>query len=834
MKHISTYLSILGILISSFSYSQFIVIETITDVACFSDADGTINLSVSGGTTPYTYLWDPTVGSQTTANVTDLIAGSYTVTITDATVADTVLSYVVTEPAQLSLTIASTPDCGACTGTATPTGSGGTGFSYQWSNGATNANQVGLCTGIYSLTIVDNNGCFVAENVTISASGGFNITTTAVDDTCGQCIGKISVQVGAGGTSPYFYDWGNGNTTAAGTANETQLSYCMGSYLIQITDSVGCSTMDSVEIFGQGITSINTTITDANCGQSDGSIVTAVVGGITPYLYAWSNGSMSSTLSGVSAGSYQLTVSDAGSCNFVTTINLTDISAPTLSIIPNDASCFDGCDGAASGFASGGTAPYSFLWDNTQSTAGVTALCAGISYGLTVTDNNGCNAIATTIVSAPMQLSVTLLVTNSLCNSSSGNIQSNVSGGTPGYTYFWGDGSTAANAINLVAGSYVLTVMDNNGCSSVASATVSSGSSLTLTSSSNAANCSACDGDATISVTGGVTPYLYAWAQGGSTSALATGLCAGSYSVTVSDFNGCSVDSAITVNSVSGLTGMVTTTDALCSGSADGSASASAISGTTPYSYLWNDPLNQITALANGLAAGAYIVTITDNSGCTYLVNSNISEPTLLVSNNTSNSACGNALGSIVFNVSGGTSPYQYSIDSGSTWLSSTNFDSLSVGLFYAAIRDANLCTIYDSISVDSTSLGVTSTVYQPNYCGQYGTVYAFTNNGTQPYSYSWNIQPQYDYTTSYYNYAALSPGDYTLTVSDALGCTEIVNHSITNLCLPNHISGNVFDDLSSDCVQDAGENSMTGKIVVATPGPYYATTNYAGITNFS
>ena len=907
MKNIKTYLTVVSIFVASASFSQITVNEVVTNPTCFGSGNGSVYLSVAGGTAPYTFLWSTGADS---SSIAGLFPGLYTVSISDnGTVVDSVFNYTVTDPSQFSVSINSTDEtcfgmcdgmaqamavggnapywfvwsngevsatanwlCGGvytvnvtdanacqqianvtigapapfivnvsttadstgqCIGTANAIVQGGAGgYTYLWSDGQNTTPATGLCEGWINITVVDANGCMAVGNDMIDGcAGSLNITTTAAPDTCGQCVGEISVQVGAGGASPYSYDWSNGMTSSGGV-NETAMGFCMGNYIIQVTDSLGCTATDTINVLGQGITSVNTSITQPNCGQPNGVISTSIVGGISPFSYVWSNAATTSNLTGVSAGVYQLTVSDAGGCNFVTSVNVSGLGSPVVTLGPVHPFCFSSCDGMIMATTSGGVpsySGYSYQWDaatGLQQQSWAVNLCAGV-YVLTVTDSLGCSEVVSSTLFEPAPVTVSVNnVTNQSCNLNNGGLGILVNGGTPPYTFLWSDSSTTMNPTGLIAGTYIVTVTDGSGCVGMTSGTVGIDPSLTLTTSSNAANCGSCDGDASVAVSGGVSPYSYTWWPSGAINSTATSLCAGNYSVTVTDGNSCSVDSILTVASgFSGLVGTAVSIDALCNGSADGTATATPGGGVSPYTYLWS-PSGQTSQVATGLVAGAYFCTITDNSGCSFVVTSNVGEPAPLVFNATSNAVCGLGLGQINFAVTGGTAPFQSSSDSGMTWFLGSSIDSLPAGFYYVAIQDANLCEAYDSVTVDTVSLSVLHTVYQPSYCGNYGSVYTQVSNGTGPYTLSWSSAPSYTYNSMY---NILSPGYYGLTITDVVGCASTSSVVIDNLCAQNLISGNVYDDLSADCINDASENAMFNKTIVAIPGPHYANTNWFG-----
>ena len=274
-----------------------------------------------------------------------------------------------------------------------------------------------------------------------------------------------------------------------------------------------------------------------------------VTGGTSPYTYTWSNGVTTSDLSGLVAGSYSVTVTDANGCTSECTVVVSEPVALSAVCSSTAASCSGGEDGTATVVVTGGTSPYTYTWSNGVTTSDLSGLVAG-SYSVTVTDANGCTSECTVVVSEPVALSA--VCSSSTAASCSGGEDGTatvvVTGGTSPYTYTWSNGVTTSDLSGLVAGSYSVTVTDANGCTSECTVVVSEPVALSAVCSSTAASCSGGeDGTATVVVTGGTSPYTYTWSNGVTTSDL-SGLVAGSYSVTVTDANGCTSECTVVVS----------------------------------------------------------------------------------------------------------------------------------------------------------------------------------------------------------------------------------------------------------------------------------------------
>jgi len=307
--------------------------------------------------------------------------------------------------------------------------------------------------------------------------------------------------------------------------------------------------------------------------------------------------------------------------------------------------------------------------------------------------NTGHVSITELVPTAPLKATTT--VVNVKCNGDkTGSATAAVSGGTTPYTYSWNSSpvQTTATATNLSAGSYTVTVKDAVGATTTSVATISQPTAIAInTSPTNASSCTAADGSITSSVSGGTPPYTYAWNNGKTTSGI-SGLATGTYSLTVTDANSCKQQATATVScGTAALTVNVSGTNVKCFGGNDGTATANASGGTTPYTYLWNSTPSQTTPVATGLSSGTYTVTVTDAKGGTKSASVTLTAPNDIVANSTvvPVSSCSANDGSVSVNCSGGTAPYAYLWNNGNTTNSITN---LAVGNYSVKITDANGC----------------------------------------------------------------------------------------------------------------------------------------------
>ena len=387
---------------------------------------------------------------------------------------------------------------------------------------------------------------------------------------------------------------------------------------------------------------------------------------------------------------------------------------PVINFTKTDVNCYGDNTGTIELTVTGSTGAVTFSWDDGSTAQNRTNLGAG-NYSVSVTDSNGTTAQSITITQPVAALSVVLTETNVLCfGDATGTATAVPSGGTGPYSYSWNTApaQTTATAAGLAAGSYIVNVTDANGCATTSNVTITQPSAAmnVATSQTNVLCFGASTGTATAAPSGGTGPYSYSWnTTPAQTTATATGLAAGSYSVTVTDASGCTSTSNVTITQPSAALIVTTSqTNILCFGAATGTATATPSGGTGSYSYSWNTAPAQTTATATGLAAGSYIVNVTDANGCPATGNVTITQPPLLtISSISSNTPMceGSNLNLSVMPI-GGTLPYTYSW-AGPNSYSSTNQNPVlnnvllnASGTYNVNVSDANSCTVSSSTLV--------------------------------------------------------------------------------------------------------------------------------------
>lgn len=368
--------------------------------------------------------------------------------------------------------------CTASDGTATVTASGVAPYTYLWSDGQINQTANNLAAGSYTVTVTDDIGCEITENVTVNSN---NTTITAssstTDASCGNADGTATTTPN-NGTSPYTYLWSNGQTTQ--TAN----NLAAGSYSVTVTDANGCTGIISGIVVSNpnsptssASVSSNYNGAEVSCnGATDGEATASATGGTSPYSYLWSDGQTTATANNLPAGTYTVTVTDDVSCSSVSTVTITEPDALAATDVVTDVSCNGDSNGEIDLTVTGGTGTYTFSWSNSATTEDVTGLTAD-TYSTTVTDVNGCSlSVGPITVSEPDAIVLTETTTDvTLPGGSDGAIDLTVSGGTPTYTYSWDNGATTEDISGLTAGSYICTVTDDNGCTEQITVTVMDG-----------------------------------------------------------------------------------------------------------------------------------------------------------------------------------------------------------------------------------------------------------------------------------------------------------------------------------------------------------------------
>ncbi len=746
-----------------------------TNANCNGNNDGAVDITVSGGANPYTYNWN---NGATTEDISNLAAGTYIVTVTDANGCTASFSQTLTEPSGLTVSLSSSSfaggnniSCnGASDGSIDLSVAGGTlPYSYNWSNGASSEDLSNLSGGAYTVTVTGGNGCIVTASTILVEPAVLSVTLSPQVYTSGSNIscagdndGSIDLST-MGGASPYSYQWSNGYNT------EDISALTAGGYTVSITDANGCTVTEAVTLTEPATMSSSIASPTANGGYNvscesgtDGSIDLTVSGGAALYSYSWNGGQSTEDLTNVSAGYYEVTITDGNGCVLIDSLTLTEPQALAAYIIEpthpsgNNISCFGLANGIANLSAVGGTSPYTYNWSNGATTEDLNNVAAG-NYTVTITDANGCTSTGISTLTEPAELVSNINSPtfpsgdNISCNGlSDGEIEFEPSGGSTPFSYVWSNNASTEDLTGLTAGSYTVTLTDQNGCTLTETITLTEPTTFaaSITTTTDASCSGGNDGTATVSANGGAGNYSYNWNNGQSTP-IATDLSVGAYTVTVSDDNGCTITDDTTITSPSSLNADITSSmDITCNKGNDGEATVTATGGSSPYAYLWSD--GQVATNAIDLSAGIYSVTVTDNQGCISTASITLIEPDSLT-------------------------------------LSATAIDTICIG--------------------SSTTLA--------------GVV----NGGTPGYSYSWSSTPADPSLSNNLPNPTVSPvvsTDYELTVTDSNGCIAIF--PVINI--PVNQPLNISTDIVGPAGICPGESTIIGYTATGGDGNYYFTSN--------
>ncbi|MHA3789557.1 hypothetical protein ACX0HA_15205, partial [Flavobacterium hauense] len=608
-----------------------------TNVNCFGDATGAITVTATDGTGTLSYaIADADVlplvfgNYQSTGVFTALEAGNYIVSILDdGLTCETRVTATITEPAAALVATAGPQTNVLCfgnaTGAATVNVTGGTGaYSYSWDTTPvqTTATATGLAAGTYTVTVTDANACITTQTFTITQPTAALTATAAGTQTNVLCFGNTTgtatVDV-TGGTGAYSYSW---NTTPVQTT-ATATGLAAGTYTVTVTDANACTTTQTFTITQPAAALVATAGSQTNIlcfGNATGTATVNVTGGTGAYTYSWNTtpAQTTATATGLTAGTYTVTVTDANGCTTTQPFTITQPAAALVATAgpQTNVLCFGNTTGAATVNVTGGTGAYSYSWNTTpvQTAATATGLAAG-TYTVTVTDANACTTTQVFTITQPAAALTATAgpQTNVLCfGNATGAATVNVTGGTTAYSYSWNTTpvQTTATATGLIAGTYTVTVTDANGCTTTQAFTITQPAAALVATAGPQTNVLCfgnATGAATVNVTGGTTAYSYSWnTTPVQTGATATGLAAGTYTVTVTDANACTTTQSFTITQPAAA--LVATagpqTNILCFGNATGAATVNVTGGTGAYSYSWNTTPVQTAATATGLTAG--------------------------------------------------------------------------------------------------------------------------------------------------------------------------------------------------------------------------------------
>lgn len=764
----------------------------------------------------------------TTQSITVVNGGSYSLTNTNGICTSTA-SVVITSSVDPNIQIAGNLTfCDGSSTTLTASGTG-SGLSYAWSTGATTADITVTTPGNYTVTVTNSNNCTFSETVFVNKNplvsvqnASINICSTSATAIFDLTSVQSQISTVPGVTFKYYQ-----NQTDAAAENTNTIvnpvSFSSGSTVVYaLVKSGDCSKIATIDL----TVILTPTITTQPISKlvCIGGSTSFSVASINEMGYQWQVDMGSgfvdlindATYSGVTTNTLNITNATRSLNGFsyklvvksnclphldsnTVVLTVPEVNATITSV---NVSCFGQANGSATVTASGGTAPYTYLWSKGATSSSVNNL-APATYNVVVTDANGCTVNKSIVVTQPAVISNTLKVKNVSCNGGSdATIQVTPAGGTAPFTYLWShNNATTSIVTGLAAGTYNVQVKDANNCIKTEQIVVTQPNVLTGVITSKNVSCNATfTGEATISVTGGTAPYQYSW-NNGITTATNNGLRPGTFSVTVTDANGCTINKSVVISEPTVLTVSTTETKAGCNGATTNSVIATAAGGTQPYTYLWSNGLT--TANADNLAPGTYTLMVTDANGCTVTETvSVIATANLSLSFNQKNISCnGLTNGSLSAIVSGGKAPFTYSWSTGSI---NTTINNLGVGTYTLTVTDGYGCSATETANI--TQPNVLSATHQQTNVNCYGlsdgSISLTVSGGTAPYIYQWNN----GFKTASLN--QIPAGTYTVVVTDSNNCT--LAHTVT-ITQPTDVAA----PISSNQVFCVNDNATVSNLVV-------------------
>jgi len=811
-----------------------------TDVSCFGGADGSLSLSASGGLPPYQFTLDGQ--SSDTGLFGGLPAGTYLARVVDDSGCPAILQAEIDQPASvIAAAVITASTCyGNADGTAAFDISGGNPpFSFSWSNGQTDSIAIGLAAGLYLADVSDASGCNYAFQLTVQDPLPLSVEVATYPVRCfGSSIDGRAVVTATGGTGMYTYTFPPG--TLIGTIPNQAVALSQGTYGVTITDTNGCEETDFFTIFEPEPLQFLLSVEEALCADSsNGSASALASGGTGAYSYYWldSAGDTLGTapnISGLAAGSYVLDVADANSC---WASEVFFISAPPpleYSIDVQPATCSNSADGQVSLEVSGGVAGYTFNWSDAGTGQATRSNLPAGDYFVTVTDLNNCSVEIPLEIESPPPIALEFITASSSCpGSADGQATVIPSGGSGNYTYLWADGQDNPAATGLPAGPIDVVVSDANGCQAAGTAIVGEASVLLLELEGSDPACfGSHDGTAAASAQGGAGNYTYLWSNGQAGPA-AIGLLPGVHYLTVTDANGCAAVDSITLAEPAALMSTVTTETATCNPEPDGSALASAVGGTPPYTYSWDN--GQTQAGAQGLAVGVYIVTITDANACMLADTAVVGgiSPITLALESQDISCNGGVDGSVAVAAEGGLGVYAYNWSHGAT--AGPIAGNLSAGNYAVTVSDELGCSATASVLVGQPAALILETTAEMVSCSGEadGRLSLSISGGAPPYRILWSTG---DSTAAV---AGLPVGSYTATVADVNGCeasrdAQVVEASPISISLEIEAVKCFGEATGAVSVQAAGglppfayrwPNGAAGAVQQGIPAGYYSLT---------
>ncbi len=816
--------------------------------SCADESDGQLTAAASGGNPdfdnlPFGYFYDwsnlPAGNDPSLPNQINLPGGTtYGLVVTDTAGCQVEILIPTLEPDVLESAETITPiTCnGLDDGTITPNITGGSGnyISYNWtgdigSNDVDAVTLTDLSPGMYSLEVFDSNGCTFVKNYEVTEPDILEAVLVSItqEDCFGSSTASVTVD-GDGGTPTYTFDWLDEDMNVYSGATLTNID--SGEYYLTVTDDNGCVALDTIDINSDEVFTLNLNLfqvgtgiyTLACLGDENGSAEALVNGGIPDYTYVWTDEvstviGNNSTISDLGVGKYYIDVSDLSGCMITDSITITEplTEFTAQADITSPIGCFDDCTGEIEITANGGDLDYTYLWEVNEEELDFGAvadeLCAG-DYEVLVVDANGCDTLIDISLNQPPEIVLDITLSNyiggfnvSCFGAEDGQISTVISGGIAEYTIEW-TGDIGSNDLdsdtlfNIGAGTYTLSVTDLVDCMVDSIISVIEPDTLQIEEIITPISCFD-DDNAIIDAnpTGGSGNYNFVWGHIPDDVQTTGGLNPGSYSVTVTDENGCEAFEEFDITEPDLLTASATSTASTC-GQPDGSIDLTPLGGVDPYTFNWDNGADDVEDPQN-LAGGLYTVIVEDENGCTLQlpVNVNISEGIVIGDVTITDVLCfGDENGCIEVAIDSSNGDVQF------TWTDPSG-EAVSpcdapAGTYAAAMVDEAGCEnsgVYIIASPDSIDITLLSPEVIIGYNisvfgGSDGSIATEVVGGTPDYNYSWSGPD--NFSEDIEDLSDLSAGVYTLIVTDENGCEQAAEIEViepSDLTLPTGLTPN-------------------------------------------
>lgn len=750
---------------------------------------GSIDLTVTGGTSPIVHNWS---NGETTEDISNLIAATYTDTISDANGCSTIVSVNIINENQftLSSTVVNPTCADTASGAIDLTVNGGDSpFSFSWSPNSTNVTEdiTGLSSGAYQVVVTDNVGCIDSLTSTIQAPPALVVTSIITDAACGQSTGAIDVTI-SGGSGSYNFLW----STSAVTEDVTDLAAGVYQFAVSDNSDNSCTITQSFTIINGNEPELVLTSTGTSCAANTGTVSLQVNEGSGDFSYAWSgpNGFVSSVedLSSLAAGSYIITLTDnLTTCVIIDSISVDPANAPEITAIVANTTCGQN-NGLIDIEIEGGTEPFTITWNGEASTLDQINLAAG-SYSLVIVDANNCQFAQTYTVDPSVEPTLTSEFLNPSCGNDTGSVDVTITNATNAIIYNWTKDGVAFSSTEdieaLSPAQYILIASDAAGCVLRDTFQLVYQNQPTLAFTAEPAVCGEPSGSINVTVSSGTAPFVYQWTGANgftSSSEDLTGLTGACYDLTVTDSLACVAAIQACVPSFNSPIVNSTVIQPSC-GEANGSIAPIVSGGLAPYTFEWSGTSFSVDSLFDNLGEGTYFLSVTDANGCVSndtvaLVNSGVP----VLSANIDDPECGTNDGSITLTVSGGTAPYSYLWTPGGS--TDATISNLAIGTYSVEVTDAFGCVATGQYSLVNLNGPSIASAVTGSLCGESnGAIDITVTEGSGDYLYNWTGNGVVANTEDQTN---LASGSYIVLVTDITsGCEATSTIQIENSNLP-------------------------------------------------